>query len=377
MADSTENRNEPRHVRSPGAGRGVGAAGDQAAGPVRGGVGRRLRRTRRGRLADRGPIPPRPSSSTQSTSTAPAVSCWVVFPPTPDELTRRRLRGALPELAGPRGGLPDWATSVSSSADEVVFARSTLDLDAVEAADARQWPPVTVAAYQESWRASLPSSSRSEPSLRRPASSPARLDACPPHFSTRPTSSTRSGAVKLVSADDQAFVAELGRRVRLHRLYQRMTQDQLAERARLSRSFISLFETGERGIDVRALRRIAQALDLALPALVVEPGEDSFPWRPAAEERGGVTDDETTFVADLGPRVRVLRTARRVSQDRLAETAKVSRVTLGSIERGAHAAGILAYRVARRGPGRPAGRAVRRQLPARLPPRRGAAGTTV
>ena len=83
-----------------------------------------------------------------------------------------------------------------------------------------------------------------------------------------------------MSADDQAFVAELGRRVRLHRLYQRTTQDQLAERARLSRSFISLFETGERGIDVRALRRIAHALDLALPALVAEPGEASFPGPP-------------------------------------------------------------------------------------------------
>jgi DNA-binding XRE family transcriptional regulator len=33
-----------------------------------------------------------------------------------------------------------------------------------------------------------------------------------------------------------------------------------------------------------------------------------------------------------------------MSQDWLAETAKVSRVTLGSIERGEHAAGILAYR---------------------------------
>jgi transcriptional regulator with XRE-family HTH domain len=83
-----------------------------------------------------------------------------------------------------------------------------------------------------------------------------------------------------MSASDEAFVAELGRRVRLHRLYQRMTQDQLAERARLSRSFISLFETGERGIDVRALRRIAHALGLSLPALVAEPGEASFPWPP-------------------------------------------------------------------------------------------------
>jgi XRE family aerobic/anaerobic benzoate catabolism transcriptional regulator len=76
-----------------------------------------------------------------------------------------------------------------------------------------------------------------------------------------------------MSADDRAFVAELGKRVRLHRLYQRMTQDQLAERARLSRSFISLFETGERGIDVRALRRIAHALDVPLPELVAEPDD--------------------------------------------------------------------------------------------------------
>ena len=57
-----------------------------------------------------------------------------------------------------------------------------------------------------------------------------------------------------------------------------------------------------------------------------------------------MTDDDATFLADLGLRIRVLRTARRVSQDRLAEMAKVSRVTLGSIERGSHAAGILAYR---------------------------------
>jgi transcriptional regulator with XRE-family HTH domain len=54
--------------------------------------------------------------------------------------------------------------------------------------------------------------------------------------------------------------------------------------------------------------------------------------------------DDDAFLADLGLRIRVLRTARRLSQGRLAETAKVSRVTLGSIERGNHAASILTYR---------------------------------
>lgn len=50
------------------------------------------------------------------------------------------------------------------------------------------------------------------------------------------------------------------------------------------------------------------------------------------------------FLAVVGLRIRLLRTAQRLSQDRLAELAKVSRVTLGSIERGNHEAGILSFR---------------------------------
>ena len=57
-----------------------------------------------------------------------------------------------------------------------------------------------------------------------------------------------------------------------------------------------------------------------------------------------MTEEEAAFLIDLGLRIRVLRSARRMSQDRLAETASVSRVTLGSVERGEHAAGILTYR---------------------------------
>jgi transcriptional regulator with XRE-family HTH domain len=42
-------------------------------------------------------------------------------------------------------------------------------------------------------------------------------------------------------------------------------------------------------------------------------------------------------------RVRLARVARRESQDALAERAGVSRVTLGSVERGEHVAGVLTY----------------------------------
>ena len=55
--------------------------------------------------------------------------------------------------------------------------------------------------------------------------------------------------------DDQAFVRELARRVRLRRRYRNLTQQYVAYRAGLSRSFVSLFETGRHGIEVTALRR--------------------------------------------------------------------------------------------------------------------------
>lgn len=75
---------------------------------------------------------------------------------------------------------------------------------------------------------------------------------------------------------DRAFLEELGRRVRLNRRYQDLTQAELADRAGLSRSFIAVFETGRHGIDVTTLRRVAEALDLSLPALVDVPAADEL-----------------------------------------------------------------------------------------------------
>jgi transcriptional regulator with XRE-family HTH domain len=68
-----------------------------------------------------------------------------------------------------------------------------------------------------------------------------------------------------------ALVREVARRVRLHRLVQGLTRQDLADRAGLSRSFISLFEKGEHGIDIVALARIAGALEVPLSELVTEP----------------------------------------------------------------------------------------------------------
>ena len=49
------------------------------------------------------------------------------------------------------------------------------------------------------------------------------------------------------------------------------------------------------------------------------------------------------YLEEIGLRIRALRVRRRVNQEQLAEVAALSRVTLGSIERGEHSASLLTY----------------------------------
>lgn len=55
------------------------------------------------------------------------------------------------------------------------------------------------------------------------------------------------------------------------------------------------------------------------------------------------SETERAWLRSVGMRVRLARVAARESQDALAARAKVSRVTLGSIERGDHPAAVLTY----------------------------------
>lgn len=59
---------------------------------------------------------------------------------------------------------------------------------------------------------------------------------------------------------------------------------------------------------------------------------------------GDETGDDRPYLRTVGLRIRLLRVARGLSQEELGETSGVSRVTVGSIERGEHAASVLAYR---------------------------------
>ena len=71
-----------------------------------------------------------------------------------------------------------------------------------------------------------------------------------------------------LSSDTAALLLALGKRVRLLRRTSELTQDELAVRAGMSRSFVSLIEHGRHGIDIARLARLAAALDQPLSTLI-------------------------------------------------------------------------------------------------------------
>lgn len=57
-------------------------------------------------------------------------------------------------------------------------------------------------------------------------------------------------------------VAQLGKNVRMYRTQAGLSQEELAFRAGMKRSYLSDLERGSRNPSVRALGRIAEALDI-------------------------------------------------------------------------------------------------------------------
>lgn len=57
-----------------------------------------------------------------------------------------------------------------------------------------------------------------------------------------------------------------------------------------------------------------------------------------------MSEDDAAYLRKVGLRIKLYRVAQGEAQDAFAKRAGVSRVTLGSIERGEHSAGLLTYR---------------------------------
>jgi transcriptional regulator with XRE-family HTH domain len=77
-----------------------------------------------------------------------------------------------------------------------------------------------------------------------------------------------------VSREVAAFLRALGKRVRVLRVWHDLTQEQLAEAASISRSFISVIEQGTHGVDVVRFVRLAAVFGLSLVELLDGTGAD-------------------------------------------------------------------------------------------------------
>lgn len=65
-----------------------------------------------------------------------------------------------------------------------------------------------------------------------------------------------------------SVLVEFGRRVRARREVAGFSQEALAARADLHRTYIGSVERGERNISLLAIEKIAQALDCSMPNLM-------------------------------------------------------------------------------------------------------------
>ena len=85
-----------------------------------------------------------------------------------------------------------------------------------------------------------------------------------------------------------SVVKEVGRKIRqlrMSRVGPRLTQEELSERARISVSFLSMIERGERSPHLETLSKLADALEVPLATLFADQGPDGVDpmFRPLIE----------------------------------------------------------------------------------------------
>ena len=74
--------------------------------------------------------------------------------------------------------------------------------------------------------------------------------------------------LRAIRPPETAFLRALGKRVRLLRVARDLTQEQLADAAWMSRSFVSMIEKGCHGVDVVRLLRLAAVFGIPLTDLL-------------------------------------------------------------------------------------------------------------
>lgn len=117
----------------------------------------------------------------------------------------------------------------------------------------------------------------------------------------------------------EAFQAELGAKVREHRLQMGLTQEELAWRADMHRTYIADIECGGRNVTLRSVANLARALEVSVADLIAEASRAAA----GSESERAVASDEILLVEDSAADVEL--TLRAFSDARLANPVKVVR----------------------------------------------------
>jgi transcriptional regulator with XRE-family HTH domain len=75
----------------------------------------------------------------------------------------------------------------------------------------------------------------------------------------------------LTGPNDVAYRRAVGKRIRVWRVVNERSQDQLAAEAGVTRNFVSAIERGAQGLDAIRLRRLAAAMNMSLAELLADP----------------------------------------------------------------------------------------------------------
>jgi transcriptional regulator with XRE-family HTH domain len=68
-----------------------------------------------------------------------------------------------------------------------------------------------------------------------------------------------------------AYRRAVGKRIRVWRVVNERSQDELAAEAGVTRNFVSAIERGAQGLDAIRLRRLAAAMNMSLAELLADP----------------------------------------------------------------------------------------------------------
>jgi transcriptional regulator with XRE-family HTH domain len=82
-----------------------------------------------------------------------------------------------------------------------------------------------------------------------------------------------------VQSPDAAYRRAVGKRIRVWRVVNERSQDELAAEAGVTRNFVSAIERGAQGLDAVRLRRLAAAMDMTLADLLADPEPGTGPQR--------------------------------------------------------------------------------------------------